>query len=138
MPFKDTESKKRYNQHYREQQAELKAEAKADMLRTINRTIAERNPFDMNGLLLLDTDLSFYKTFGDFRRDHPDAKFPEFLDYQSDQKEWLFQAKSERALAVQRAITFLDGSEPKMQIWREMFPRFFERYEKRELNEVTV
>ncbi|MGD0160340.1 MAG: hypothetical protein ABSB89_08580 [Candidatus Bathyarchaeia archaeon] len=129
FPFKDAEQKKRYNQIYRENQRELREEARIEMLRTVNETIAEHNPTDINSLLQLDTDLRFYKTYGDFKRDHPDAQFSEFLTYQSDEKEWLFERQSERVLAVQRALVFLDGSEPKMRIWREMFPRFFEKYE---------
>jgi hypothetical protein len=128
FPFKDAEQKRLYNQHYREQQKEVRESARIEMLRTVNETISKLFPSDVNGLLLIDTDLTFYKTFSDYRRDHPNASFPEFQDYQCDQKEWVFERKSERVEAVSKALEYLDGSEPKMREWRKTFPKFFEKW----------
>ena len=131
MPFKDPEAKKRYMENYREKQREQRDQERQEMLSTVNRTIAEQNPFDVNGLRLLDTNLSFYKSFGDYRHDHPNAIFPEYEEYQQDQKGWLNERKNERVLAVSKAIEYLVSFEqnPKIQLWKKLFPKFFKKYE---------
>jgi hypothetical protein len=132
FPFKDAEQKRAYMESFRLKKREEKEEARIDMLATVNKTIMSQNRFDINGLLLLDTDLRFYKSFGDYKRSNPSATFPEFLAYQSDFSEWLNERKSERFLAVQKAIEYLTQYEPKTQVWRKMFPRFFEKYQQKE------
>lgn len=129
MPFKDAEQKRAYMESFRQKKREAKEEARIEMIHTVNNVISQLNPTDVNGLLLIDTDLTYYKSFGDFRRSHPNASYPEYEEYSSDQKIWLFTAKSERIKAVQRAFVYLDQFEPQTKVWRKQFPKFFSKYE---------
>jgi hypothetical protein len=131
MPFKNPEAKKAYMESYREKKRELRDQERQEMLATFNRTISAQNPLDINSLLQLNTNLTFYKNFGDYKRDHPDAKYENYSEYEEIQKSWLSDRKSERALAVQKALTYLVEFEqnPKIQLWRKLFPKFFKKYE---------
>lgn len=136
VPFKDAEQKRQYMESFRQKKCEEKEFEREKMLDMVNRVISAQNPSDINGLLLIDTDLTYYKSFGDFRKDHPAAQFPEFQEYQSDQKEWLFERKSDRVKAVQRALAYLtEFEQAKTEQWRKLFPKFFSKYEQKEEGE---
>lgn len=131
MPKDRREANKRYYEKHRVQREKLALNRRLEreeMLATVNETISKLNPSDVNGLLLIGSNLRT-PLFGEYLREHPNAKWGEYDEYREDQQEWISERKSERFNAVQKAIEYLDEFEPKAQVWRKLFPEFFKKHE---------